>query len=97
MWYSKSEHIWGGPMYMGRKYHVGTDGLLSPQPGLEDIKDLMSMKTMPRHFEFRVTADTDPAEAELAGVSAPEAPAPEAPEKKATKSRAASKAAKESK
>jgi len=92
MWYSKSEHIWGGPMYMGRKYQVGKDGLLSPQPGLEDIKDVMSMKTMPRHFEFRATEDTDPADAELAGVLPP---APPAEKPKAAKPKAATKPAKD--
>jgi len=77
MWHARREHVWGGAIYMGRKYQVSaTDGLLTPQPGGEDMADILRMRSLPTHYVFRVAPDSDPAEAELAGPAAePEAPA----------------------
>lgn len=84
MWYARREHVWNGKLYMGRPYQVGSDGLLVPQPGGEDMADILRMKSMPSHFVFRVDETTDPGDAETAGEAAAPAPAepPAEPPKK---------------
>lgn len=53
---------------MARKYQVrAADGLLIPQPGGEDMADILRMRSLPQHYVYRVAPDSDPAEAELAG------------------------------
>lgn len=78
MWYSRREHVWNGKLHMGRAYQVGPDGLLTPQPGGEDMADILRMKSLPSYFVFRVDENTDPGDAETAGQAA----APAEPPKK---------------
>lgn len=70
MWYSRRESMWGGTVFMGRPYKVQADGLLIPQPGLEDMADLQRMRSLPTHYVFRAESPADDAEAEFAGEAA---------------------------
>lgn len=91
-WFAKMPHHFGGKLTIYSTFDVAADGRLSPQP---EIQDVIGMKSLPRLYVFRVEEDTDPADAELAGVVAPEPEVPETPQQKAAKTRAANKAAKE--
>jgi len=87
-WFAKMPHHFGGKLTIYSTFDVAADGRLSPQP---EIQDVIGMKSLPRLYVFRVEEDTDPADAELAGVIE----TPETPQQKAAKTRAANKAAKE--
>lgn len=99
-WYMTREQYFGREVGVGNMtVRVGANGRLSPQPGLEDMAAIQSMRTLP-HFAFRDEGEGEDA-VENSAKAKPAEPTkqPEGaagtPAQKAVKTKAATKPAKD--